>query len=134
MKLAEAIWLTCAISPISQVALAHDTHQQALVDRIKADEGWRAHPYRDSVGKLTVGFGTNLDAGITPSQGECMVVVALDEDEAMVRARWRPYQTLSAPVRAALLGDGIPTRGRWSARFRGNAGCAGQGRLRHGRE
>ena len=84
-------------------ALAHDTHREALIDRIKRDEGWRAKPYRDSVGKLTVGFGTNLDAGITPSQGECMLVVSLDTDEAALRAQWTPYQTLSGPVRAVLL-------------------------------
>ena len=68
-----------------------------------ADEGWRAHPYRDTEGNLTVGFGTNLDAGLVPAQGECMLVVSINDDEALLRAKWPPYQALSSSVRAALL-------------------------------
>ena len=32
-----------------------------------------------------------------------MLVVSIDDDEALLRAKWPPYQALSAPVRAALL-------------------------------
>ena len=88
---------------LSGQALAHDTHREALIDRIKVDEGWRAYIYRDSVGNRTIGFGTNLEVGIVPAQGECMLVVSIDDDEALLRAKWPPYQALSSPVRAALL-------------------------------
>ncbi len=53
---------------------------QAL-DRIRAqlkrDEGFRSHPYRDTRGKLTIGYGRNLtDDGITEPEGS----VLLDQD------------------------------------------------------
>lgn len=32
-------------------------------------EGFRSTPYRCPAGKLTIGYGINLDAGITPAEG-----------------------------------------------------------------
>lgn len=44
---------------------------------VKAHEGLRLLPYKDTVGKLTIGFGRNLDdRGISPDTAEQM----LDED------------------------------------------------------
>jgi len=37
----------------------------SLIDQLKTDEGFRALPYRDTQGYLTIGYGLNLDAGIT---------------------------------------------------------------------
>jgi len=36
-----------------------------VVSQLKAHEGFRSCPYRDSVGVLTVGYGINLENGIT---------------------------------------------------------------------
>ena len=36
-----------------------------LLDDLKQDEGLRLLPYKDTVGKLTIGYGLNLDAGIS---------------------------------------------------------------------
>lgn len=35
-----------------------------LLDQLKHDEGFRPRPYRCPAGKLTIGYGLNLDAGI----------------------------------------------------------------------
>ena len=51
---------------------------QALLEQ---QEGFRAKPYRDSRGFLTVGFGTNLDAGITRAQAEALMQQQLDDNE-----------------------------------------------------
>ena len=32
-----------------------------IFDQLKRDEGLRLTPYQDSVGKLTIGYGRNLD-------------------------------------------------------------------------
>jgi lysozyme len=32
----------------------------AVVDRLKGDEGWSATPYKDSLGVWTIGYGTNI--------------------------------------------------------------------------
>jgi lysozyme len=45
-----------------------------LAAELKADEGLRRIPYRDTVGVLTVGYGRNLDAvGIAPDEAELML-------------------------------------------------------------
>lgn len=43
---------------------------------IAADEGYREYPYRCPAGKLTIGYGYNLDAG-------------MPEDEALLLMRYR---------------------------------------------
>lgn len=45
-----------------------------IVEMLKRHEGFRAHPYRDIVGKLTIGYGWNLDdIGITEAQAEAVL-------------------------------------------------------------
>ena len=44
---------------------------QDLIEDLKRDEGFRSHPYRDTVGKLTIGYGRNLDdVGISEREAE----------------------------------------------------------------
>lgn len=48
-----------------------------ILDQLKRDEGLRLSPYKDSVGKLTIGYGRNLsDVGITTE--EATVLLAND--------------------------------------------------------
>lgn len=55
----------------------------SLKQQLMHDEGLRLHPYRDTVGKLTIGFGRNLDdVGITREEAETM----LDNDIEQVRS------------------------------------------------
>jgi len=44
----------------------------ALLAQLKIDEGVRLLPYRDARGNLTIGIGTNLDAGITEPEAESL--------------------------------------------------------------
>lgn len=71
---------------------------------LRRDEGLRLKPYRDSVGKLTIGVGRNLDdAGITEAEAD----VLLDGDVARAIAdldRTLPWwRGLSEVRRRALL-------------------------------
>lgn len=53
-----------------------------LLDQIKRDEGLRLLPYKDTVGKLTIGYGRNLDdVGISRDEAEYL----LANDIAKVR-------------------------------------------------
>ncbi len=51
--------------------------------QVKRDENFRAFLYRDSRGHWTIGYGTNLDAGISEAQGEGLFepafVAAIDD-------------------------------------------------------
>ena len=45
-----------------------------LIDQLKRDEGFRPKPYRDTVNKLTIGYGRNLDdVGISTAEAEQML-------------------------------------------------------------
>ena len=51
--------------------------REALLSQLLTDEGLRLKPYRDTVGKLTIGVGRNIDdVGI--SQDEAMYLLAND--------------------------------------------------------
>ena len=48
--------------------------RQLLKDQLERHEGLRLKPYRDNVGKLTIGYGRNLDdVGIAPEEAELML-------------------------------------------------------------
>ena len=59
---------------------------EPLVDQLMRHEGLRLKPYRDTVGKLTIGIGRNLDdVGI--SRDEAMVLLKNDIDKTITALR-----------------------------------------------
>jgi lysozyme len=59
------------------------TDDAALIAQLRRHEGWRARPYRDSVGKLTIGCGRNLDdVGLSDDE----IALLLSNDIARTRA------------------------------------------------
>jgi lysozyme len=55
----------------------------SVIDWIKKHEGFRSKPYKDSVGVLTIGYGTNLEQGLSEKQCNylmlCEIETCLDE-------------------------------------------------------
>ncbi len=50
-----------------------------LKDQLRADEGERLKPYKDSVGKLTIGVGRNLDdVGLSTSEVDVLLTNDID--------------------------------------------------------
>lgn len=64
-----------------------------LMAELKRDEGVRLKPYRDTVGKLTIGVGRNLDdKGISLSEANILLVDDIEEVTAGLDAElpwWR---------------------------------------------
>lgn len=58
----------------------------AMEALLEQQEGFRATPYRDSRGFLTIGYGTNLDAGITHDQAKALMDCQLAANEAALQA------------------------------------------------
>lgn len=57
-----------------------------LIGRIKVHEGFRDRPYRDTVGKLTIGYGRNLDdKGIDEEEADYLLQRDLDYASRMAR-------------------------------------------------
>ena len=55
---------------------------QALIDSVKEGEGLRLKPYRCTAGKLSIGYGRNLDdVGITKDEAELLLKNDLEKAE-----------------------------------------------------
>lgn len=84
-----------------------------LLEQLQRHEGLRLKPYRDTVGKLTIGYGRNLDdRGITEEEAGFM----LDNDIDLVVAELErmPLFLSLSPVRKVVLANmafnmGMPT-------------------------
>ena len=71
--------------------------------RLKAEEGFRALPYRDTRGVLTIGYGTNLDIGITKREGSFLLSERVEIAEVRLPHSWPPYDSMPLDVRVELL-------------------------------
>ena len=59
-----------------------DMITQALIDSVKEGEGLRLKPYRCTAGKLSIGYGRNLDdCGITKEEAEYLLKNDLERAE-----------------------------------------------------
>ena len=93
---------------------------EAVVARLKVEEGFRATTYRDSLGKETVGYGTLLPltdeerASLGDDRDLALVGVTEPEGEGFLRGRlrteaegfiglWPPYHSQPFAVRVELI-------------------------------
>jgi len=97
-------------------------------------EGTRLKPYIDSVGKITIGFGTNLEDGITREEALWLMRSRVATIEREMISRFPVYKTLD-PVRQYVLLDmaynmGVPTLAKfkrmWAALEDGNYDLASE--------
>ena len=75
---------------------------EAKLNQIKIEEGFRSEPYRDQLGTLTVGYGTNLDQGITEKEGDFLLRERFFGDLGSFVALWPPYVEQPIEVRVQL--------------------------------
>jgi len=70
-------------------------NQRNLIDQLKRHEGIRLFPYRDTVGKLTIGIGRNLDdVGISEQEAETMLLTDIAKAYNTLKARWPKLEAL----------------------------------------
>lgn len=79
------------------------TYLSILRAQLPVDEGVRAKPYRDTVGRLTIGVGRNLDdVGVSPDEIDLMLANDIARAEATAR-KWVPnFDALDDARRAAV--------------------------------
>lgn len=74
-----------------------------LMDQLKRDEGLRLLPYKDTMGKVTIGYGHNLtDDGITQQVADYILSEDIRE-AAMDVAKAFPWVKNLDPIRRAVL-------------------------------
>jgi lysozyme len=79
-------------------------HRDIVRAQLRIDEDVRAKPYRDSVGKLTIGVGRNLDdVGLRPDEIALCLENDIAEAEADARVLFPGFDGLSANRRAVLV-------------------------------
>lgn len=55
--------------------MSYTPEQRQLLDQLTLHEGRKAFPYKDTVGKLTIGVGRNLtDVGLSPDEIDYLLV------------------------------------------------------------
>jgi len=75
-----------------------------LVEQLKRDEAVRLKPYKDSVGKLTIGIGRNLDdVGISDAEADFMLHNDIYRAESGVEEHLPWTKDLDEVRRAALV-------------------------------
>lgn len=77
--------------------------EDMAVTRLRVEEGFRSQAYRDTTGHLTIGYGFNIDAGITQNAATALLMAQVEElaDKLVVY----PWYALLDPVRQSVLLD-----------------------------
>lgn len=74
-----------------------------LEQLIADDEGYREFPYRCTSGKLTIGYGYNLDAGMPEDEAHLLMRYRLSKLLAWAEGRFPWFNRLSAPRKQVIL-------------------------------
>lgn len=81
-----------------------DEHRARLRAQLKRHEGVRLKPYRDTVGKLTIGYGRNLDdVGVAQHEADYLLSGDIDRAVKGLVARYPSWFPQLDPVRQAVL-------------------------------
>jgi len=87
-----------------------------LKNRLRVSEGFRAKPYRCPAGKLTIGYGRNLeDKGISRIEAEFLLDNDIAEAQALLR-RYLPWTDNLDQARRDVLVDMVFNMGIGSAK------------------
>lgn len=74
-----------------------------LFTRIKTHEGFRAKPYTDTEGVLTIGYGTNIADGISQDEAEYLLVNRLQGAVTTARSLVSNFDKLSSERQSVLV-------------------------------
>jgi len=75
-----------------------------LIEQLIRHEGYRRHPYTDTVGKLTVGIGRNLeDKGLSEREAKYLLTNDIDEAWDGLKRSHQVVNMLSVPRQNVLI-------------------------------
>lgn len=80
----------------------------SLIEQLKRHEGLRLNPYKCTAGKLTIGYGRNLeDKGISEHEAELMLASDIHEVQDELFKRLPVYSKLNPARKGALTNMGF---------------------------
>ena len=74
----------------------------SVIEDLKRHEGFMAKPYRDTEGHLTIGYGINLDAGISKEEAQMILAHRVRKIQFDLISRL-PYWNRLSPARQDVL-------------------------------
>lgn len=78
-------------------------NKEALTEQLKRHEGFRAKPYKCTAGKLTIGYGTNLEV-LEVSKTTALMLLEEDVNKSYVQLIERfPFVSRLSPARQNVL-------------------------------
>lgn len=79
-------------------------HREIVRSQLKVDEGVKLKPYRDTVGKLTIGVGRNLDdVGISMAEVDALLDNDIATAEATAKTLFPTFDSLSDARKAVVV-------------------------------
>lgn len=93
------------------MSTASATAAGGLLGWLRAEEGFRARPYRCTEGYLTIGYGLNLDAGITREEAEWLLRHRVRQTQDAVAAALPWWGRLDEVRRAVLVAMAYQLKG-----------------------
>ncbi len=86
----------------------HAPYYDFLCKALTIDEGLRLQPYKDTVGKWTIGIGRNLDdVGISEEENDYLLINDIYKVEADLDAHWKWWRNLDGSRMRALVNMGF---------------------------
>jgi lysozyme len=80
------------------------TYRDIARAQLKVDENIKSKPYRDTVGKWTIGVGRNLDdVGLRPKEIDFLLDNDIEEAESTARTLFPTFDSLSDARKAVLV-------------------------------
>lgn len=74
-----------------------------VLKALKREEGFRSRVYHDTLGNLTIGYGTNLDVGISELEALALLVLRADAAKLWLEKRYGWFKDLTDDRQRALL-------------------------------
>ncbi|MBD1583485.1 glycoside hydrolase [Pseudoalteromonas sp. S16_S37] len=73
------------------------------IEQLKEHEGYRSTPYTCTAGKLTIGYGLNLEAGITEDEAEIILAHRVEGLITRLTQSFPFFMKLNEPRKAVLI-------------------------------
>ena len=75
---------------------------EVVLPRLETEEGFRANSYKDSTGNTTIGYGFNVDAGISRRAAAALLQAQIEELQGLL-LKYRWYAGLDAVRQSVIL-------------------------------